>query len=90
MSQTSEEQGIAFAEQFSAFVNNMNSDPRRVAIAKLMREHRTIQQNMMRFCMSFIENMAQQQPDLRNEASVALAKKIMQTTDSQDRALPFI
>lgn len=78
-----------FALIFGEFVNNMNDKPKRLAVAQLMREHRTIQQNMMRFVMFFVEAMSQQSFDLRNEASIELAKAIMQI-DVRTRTLPRI
>lgn len=86
---TPEEVGEDFAEVFSRFCNDSRRDPKKAAIAKMLREHRTIQQNMMRFCMQFIEGMANNGHDGRNEASVELAKAIMEL-DSRKRALPYI
>ncbi len=82
--------GEEFAQLFSTFCNVMNNGPKTVAIDKMIRDHRTIQQNMMRFCLAFIARMAEQRSDLRNEASVELAKQIMDRTDYQARALPKI
>lgn len=81
--------GEEFAKVFSEFSNNMNDSAKKEAIEKMMRDHRTLQQNMMRFCMEFIEAMSNQQYDLRNEASVKLAKEIMEI-DSVDRILPKV
>ena len=86
---TPEEVGEEFAELFSNFCNDSRRDPKKAAIAKMLREHRTIQQNMMRFCMLFIEGMATNGHDGRNEASVELAKAIMEI-ESRKRALPYI
>jgi hypothetical protein len=84
-----EEDADNFVRTFSDFCNNMNSDARKLAVAKLMREHRTIQQNMMRFFMMFVEQMAGQSHDLRNEASVNLALEIQRLPD-RVRFLPHV
>jgi len=84
-----EQAGQEFAREFSSFVNNMSGGPRKVAVAQLLRDHRTLQQGHMRFVMQFVEGMAEQNSDLRNEASVNLAKAIMEI-DPQVRALPKI
>jgi hypothetical protein len=81
--------GEVFADQFSRFVNNMSSEPKKAAIAKMLRDHRTLQQGMMRFFMQFVEGMANNQHDLRNEASVELAKAILKI-DDRTRILPRI
>ena len=80
----------AFAAEFSNFCNTMSGLPQGIALDLLMREHRTIQQNMMRFCMAFIARLADERHDLRNEASVQLANQIMERTDYASRALPKV
>lgn len=90
VSKTEREDGEAFAAEFSNFCNTMSGLPQGIALDLLMRDHRTIQQNMMRFCMAFIARMADQSYDLRNEASVELAKEIMERTDYASRALPKV
>jgi len=82
--------GEEFANAFSNFCNVMAQAPKAVAIDKMLRDHRSIQQNMMRFCMAFIARMADQSSDLRNEASVKLANEIMENTEYASRALPRI
>ena len=84
------ETGEAFAKAFSNFCNDMRRTPKGIALDKLMREHRSLQQGMMRFCMAFIARMADQSHDLRNEASVQLANEIMERTEYASRALPNI
>ena len=86
----SQNPSMDFADAFSSFVN-CNSNSRLVTAAKLAsQDHRTLQQKMMVFCIAFIENMAINRTDARNEASVDLAKKIMETTTERDRILPYI
>ncbi len=77
MSYGSQERGEEFAKQFSSFVNSYSLDANEYAVAKMVRDHRTLQQNMMRFVMLFITEMAKNGSDLRNEDSVELAKKIV-------------
>jgi hypothetical protein len=77
-----------FVDQFSSFVNDMGR-PEKEAIELMGREHRTLQQNMTRFCVRWLEHLAKQtEYDLRNEASVQLAKKFVD--EIEDRHLPFI
>lgn len=79
---------VKFVESFRAFTGNR--DRVAPAVALCMSEHRTIQQNMMRFCVAFIEEMANQGFDGRNQESVLLARKIVENTDAFDRYLPYI
>lgn len=88
-SKTPQEIGEDFADVFSNFCNSMSREPKTHAVAKMLRDHRSIQQNMMRFFMEFVEGMAKNGSDGRNEASVELAKAIMEI-DARKRALPRI
>jgi len=90
-----EKNGKLFAKQFSDFVNSFsNDDIQFVAVDQMTREHRTIQQNMMKFFMKFVDEMAKQADegryDLRNEASVKLAQHIRDNTPPEVKALPYI
>jgi len=58
--------------------------------AEVVNAHRTIQQGLMRFCVSVIGQVAASGCDGRNEAAVQLAKKIVAATTTQDRCLPRI
>jgi hypothetical protein len=82
-----EKEGKEFANTFSRFVNNMNREPKKHAIEAMLRDHPTLQQGMMRFFMEFVEGMAEQRGDLRNEGSIALAKEILKI---KNRCLPFV
>ncbi|MFY4731193.1 hypothetical protein [Nitrospira sp. BLG_2] len=75
-----------FADQFSRFVNGMGRRDR--VVAELMaKDHPTLQQNYMRFFMLYCEEMAKQKyTDLRNEASVNLAKEIVKL----NKGLPYV
>lgn len=81
--------GEAFADTFSKFLNNFNRTPQKHAVAKMLRDHRSLQQSTMRFFMLFVEGLSQGGSDGRNEAAVELAKKIMALPE-RDRVLPFI
>lgn len=81
------------AQTVSDLVNNFNFSPVKVAL-RLGSEHRTLQQNIMRFCVAFIEMMASKEigrdTDARNEDSVRLAKKLLANIDERDRYLSRI
>jgi len=81
-----EKRATEFANTFSSFVNEINREPKRLAIQKLLNDHRTLQQGMMRFFMEFVEGMATNGYDLRNEDSVNLASEIMKI-DERKRIL---
>lgn len=78
--------GTEFGNAFSKFL--YGSDTKN-AVKVLINDHRSLQQAAMRFCMTFIEEMANNSSDLRNEASVKLAQEIMKLP-AQIRALPRI
>ncbi len=81
-----DEVAAEFAAQFSSFVNGSSSLSEKVAEA-MARDHPTLQQGYMRFFMLFCEKMAAQKwTDLRNEASVKLAKSILPL----NKGLPLI
>jgi hypothetical protein len=44
----------------------------------------------MRFCVSFIERMANNDSDARNEAAVNFAKAVMSRTSFAERAMPYV
>jgi len=78
-----------FARAFSQFSNGGRLHyPDAVALC--LRDHPTNQQGMMRFCIAFIEGMAKQRTDARNEAAAAFAKKVIANIDARDRTLPLI
>jgi len=68
--------GKEFAAAFSSFINGQGTAEQTEAVECMLRDHRTLQQSTMRFCMQYIKGMAGNGSDLRNEASVELAKKI--------------
>lgn len=57
----------------------------------MSREHRTLQQGFTRLAVAWILDLAKREHyDLRNEASVTLAKKIVEKVGSEGFCLPFI
>ena len=45
-------------------------------VKELVSQHRTDQQSVMRLFMLFVDKLAEQKTDMRNEAAVELAQKI--------------
>ena len=80
--------GQEFADTFSKFINGASVKDRNEAVAGMLRDHRTLQQSTMRFFIQYVEGMAQQTTDARNEASVQLATRIV--LDVPDHTLPFV
>lgn len=82
----------AAAEAMSRFVNQMSHEPGDF-VKRFTKEHRTLQQSFTAVCFAWIAHLAnleEGQYDMRNEASVKAAKKIMEKFDQYDLALPFI
>ena len=76
------------SEQFvRELLSQVHNNHKELVIA-LVKEHRTNQQTMMRFCVSFIETMAKNDTDARNEASVNFAKQVVEKIDN--RIMPYI
>lgn len=83
-----------FAEIFSRFINNFSVDIDGV-VEKLSRDHRTLQQGITRFCVAWLEKMAEHHEsgryDLRNEASVKLGKEFVDNVSYESRkGIPFV
>ena len=82
--------GQKFANNFSEFVNSSLNPDVDEAVQAMLRDHRTLQQSMMGLFMKFAEEMAKSEHcDMRNQASVKLAKSIMELDESL-RVLPSI
>jgi hypothetical protein len=74
------------ARELLKFVNSCGVDGKGFAVA-LASDHPTLQQSVMRLFLDFATEMSKKQyTDLRNEASVALAKKIV----NLDAYLPLV
>ncbi len=75
----------------------MNHGPNYKELAReLANDHRTLQQNTMRFCVEFIramrDNAAHERTDARNEAACTLAVHLCSVMEQNPRiaALPLI
>lgn len=78
----------------SDFVN-CHSTPDFAEVIKLMSwEHRTLQQQMTQVCVMWLKHLATLEEndgyDLRNEASVKLAKRLLSEVEENDLYLPLI
>ena len=64
--------------------------------AEMRKDHRTIQQNITRFCIDWLNYLAEdwtQSTDARNEASIGIAKdlhKIEEAREVMHRPIPYI
>jgi|SRR5882672_1672676 len=80
------------AEEIGNMVNNFSFNAISLAVA-LGTQHRTLQQGFTRVCVAWICYLAKQEHfDLRNEASVKMAKQIAKCEDQGlvNMALPYI
>lgn len=75
------------ANDILSFVNSFGFDSKTFA-ETICSGHRTLQQSTMRLFIATIREMAKVHPDLRNEQTVELAKKIVEIADSY--SLPLI
>lgn len=77
--------------KLSSMVNGFNDTEVCKALSEcVMREHRTLQQSIMRFFMHQIKVWSETDfVDLRNQATVDLSKKIMEQVEDNS-FLPFI
>jgi len=82
--------GKEFAEAFSRLVNNYSREEQKAAIQEMLRDHRSLQQSMTRFMVMWFKALAEDKygHDLRNEASVQLAKDFMAA--KFNKALPLV
>lgn len=80
------------ARACSDFVNNYNLDSETFCQA-MANQHRTLQQSFTRLCLAWLKKCAELESancfDLRNEAGVKLAKRIVDTF-KDDMYLPLI
>lgn len=90
-----EQEAQRIARDLTKFLNVMGNDEQRIAliVSELGREHRTLQQKVTALAVGWLEHLAELPEgryDLRNEASVKLARKLLAGTDKYDRGLPLI
>lgn len=82
-------------DTMTQFVNPMsNSEAINKFIELMSRDHRTLQQSFTKLCVHWLHHLSKLEEgdyDLRNEASVKLAKKLMSSVrDNYDLVLPTI
>ena len=84
------EDGQEFGASIMSFINrvNHNSSEMKSAIHLMANDHPTLQQNLMRFFLMFVEELAKKDAvDLRNQDSVELAKEILRKIPDVTRNL---
>ncbi len=69
--------GKEMGDSISSFASGVTKEDLKDCVEVLVNEHRTIQQYTMKLFMAFVEAMAVNGQDLRNQDSVNLAKAIM-------------
>ena len=84
---TKKNQAEQLAKDVLAFVNTFGFDSETFA-KTICRDHKTLQQSVMRLFIATIREMAKVQPDERNEAAVELAKAI--SIIAEEYPLPLI
>ena len=86
--------GAEMAQMLDEFVNGGGTEQTAAFVEQVTgRTHRTLQQKIMGLFVATIEAWAEDKfgHDLRNEATVKLAKKIVAATgDKYDRFLPLV
>ncbi len=84
--------GAEMAEMLDEFANSVGREQIPAFVEHVTRRtHRTLQQKIMGMFIACIEAWAVAPSDLRNEATVKLCKKIVESTgDKYDRMLPHI
>lgn len=78
------------ADELSQFVNSASGRSVDNLALLAMRDHPTLLQQKMQFCVRFIELMSQRKGDMRTQDSEALAKQLLEGTEEGDRNLPLI
>jgi len=87
------EDGEEFGASIMSFINriNHNSSEMKSAIHVMVNDHPTLQQNLMRFFIMFVEELAKKDTvDLRNQDSVELAREILREIPDVKRNLSGI
>ena len=89
-----DERAEEFVKAFSSFVNSRSTPEFEYAVELMSREHRTLQQQMTQVCLLWLEHLTSLEEhngyDLRNEASVKLAKRLLSEVEKYDLRLPLI
>ena len=83
-----------FVKTFSDFVNTRAATEFGHAVELMSREHRTLQQQMTQVCLLWLKHLTSLEEhngyDLRNEASVKLAKRLLSEVEDYELQLPLI
>lgn len=89
-SKTCEERLQDHVRAVADVVNHLSPRSCRDFAALFTNEHRTLQQNLARLLVAWLEELAKPEAryDLRNEASVKLAREFVEKV--KERGLPFI
>lgn len=83
--------GQEMAEQLAQFVNTFNTVRMEACAQAMVHQHRTLQQSMTRMFLRFMELQAQEDDyDLRNQASIRLARKIVKLVEDEQACLPMV
>lgn len=84
---SNESEGALVAKAVSTMLNRNGREGTEDFIKAWSREHRTLQQGLTRLCMAWMKDLSEREHyDLRNEASVKLAKRVV----ALDEGLPFV
>lgn len=82
------------ADYMADFVNTLSDSDNKPFAKEMTNKHRTLQQGAMRLFLSLCEEWAEQEKagryDLRNEATVKLAKRILEVVDDSEVYIPYI
>jgi hypothetical protein len=87
-----QQQAIDTVESIAKFTNRMGFSTESF-IVTMAREHRTLQQSFTGICLSWLWHLSQLEEnyyDLRNEASVKIAKELLKGKDKYVACLPHI
>ena len=79
---TGEQRGQEAARMVSNMLNSYSSDGERAFVAQMANDHRSLQQAFTRLCVAWLRTIADARYDLRNEASVKLAKEVLPLLDA--------
>lgn len=88
-----EDEARALARSLTGFANGCCPEEHGAFLDKLRKEHRTLQQGVTRLFVAWLEMLAETKDDrfdLRNEASVILARKFVERLDEGERHLPLV
>jgi len=80
-----EREAVEAAESVSRFTNRMGFSGE-LFVSAMSKQHRTLQQSFTRICLMWLVHLAELPEgwyDLRNEASVKIAKKLMGGEDTK-------